>query len=84
MTLQQQKIYDLLRQHTNAWVSLPSLMALGVAQYNSRILDLRRMGYIIENRTQVVNGVKHSWYRLVVNVGEQEKFDFADMGKTKF
>ena len=83
MTSQQQKIYNLLKSHGNDWVALPEILSLGVAQYNSRILDLRREGYVIENKTQVVRGTKYSWYRLVVNIGEQETFDFADMGRTK-
>lgn len=85
MTLQQQKIYDLLRNHANEWVGLPAILALGVSQYGARVLELRRMGFDIQNKCLgVVNGSKHTAFRLVVNVGEQETFDFADMGKTKF
>jgi hypothetical protein len=44
-----------------AWVELPKILALGIAQYNSRLFELRRMGFRIENRREG----KHSWFRLV-------------------
>jgi hypothetical protein len=47
-----------------AWVPLPEIMACA-AQYNARVFDLRRMGLNIENRTECVDGVRHSWFRLV-------------------
>ena len=34
------------------------------AQYNARIIELRRLGFNIQNRTEVQDGVRHSWYRL--------------------
>ena len=30
-----------------------------------RIFELRRLGYNIENRTERVAGLRHSWFRLV-------------------
>lgn len=50
-------------------VALPELLRLGVAQYNARILELRRMGYQIENRTERVAGETHSWFRLIEESG---------------
>jgi hypothetical protein len=35
------------------------------AQYNSRIWSLRKMGFKIVNRTEEVDGVRRSWFRLV-------------------
>lgn len=46
-------------------VPLPEILALGIAQYNARIFELRRLGFRIKNRTKEINGVKHSWFRLV-------------------
>jgi hypothetical protein len=46
-------------------VPLPEILALGIVQYNARIFELRRLGFRIKNRTQEINGVKHSWFRLV-------------------
>src|SRR5260370_5083328 len=46
------------------WVPLPEIMACA-AQYNARILELRRLGFNIENRTEYVDGVRHSWFRLL-------------------
>ncbi len=47
-----------------AWVPLPELMKLA-AQYNARIFDLRKLGLTIENKTETIDGVRHSWFRLV-------------------
>jgi hypothetical protein len=35
------------------------------AQYNARIWSLRKMGFVILNRTEEREGVRHSWFRLV-------------------
>lgn len=47
------------------WVSLPSILALGIAQYNARIFELRSQGYVIENKIEKHEGATHSWFRLV-------------------
>ncbi len=48
-----------------SWVPLPEILALAIAQYGARIHELRRLGFNIENRTERVNGARHSWFRLV-------------------
>jgi hypothetical protein len=35
------------------------------AQYNARILELRRMGFNVENRIERVEGSRLSWFRLL-------------------
>ncbi len=51
LTHQQRKIPDFLLERPNQWVRLPEILALGIAQYGARILEARRMGFVIENRT---------------------------------
>ncbi len=63
---QRSRILSLLISARGGWVSLPEIAALA-CQYNSRLLDLRRLGFRIENRTKEVDGARHSWYRLVSN-----------------
>lgn len=60
-------ILRLLVEARGSWVSLPEVMALGIAQYNARIFELRRLGFTIENRTETDpgTGARHSWFRLV-------------------
>jgi len=65
VTTQQLKIYTVLAERAGSWVPLPDLLRTGVAQYNARILELRRSGLQIENRIAVVNGQRRSWFRLV-------------------
>ena len=58
-------VLSLLICARGSWVPLPEILKLGVAQYNARILELRRLGFTIENRTERVNGARHSWFRLL-------------------
>jgi len=50
-----------------SWVPLPEILKLGVAQYGARIFELRRLGFIIENKSERVAGARqrHSWFRLL-------------------
>jgi hypothetical protein len=64
-TIQSERLLVLLRSAHGAWVPLPEILALGIAQYGARILELRRSGLHIENRIESVGGVRHSWFRLV-------------------
>lgn len=63
-TIQSEKILALLRAANGSWVPLPEILALGIAQYNARIFELRERGLYIENRTDRVDGIRHSWFRL--------------------
>lgn len=58
------KIRTLLEAWRGEWVPLPAILKLGVAQYNARILELRRGGLAIENKTEWRNGRKLSAFRL--------------------
>jgi hypothetical protein len=60
---QRGKILDVLISARGDWVPLPKITACA-AQYNARIFELRRMGFVIRNRTREVGGVRHSWFRL--------------------
>lgn len=62
---QRERILHLLLAADGGWVSLVKILELRIGQYNSRLLDLRRSGHTIENKTETVDGVRHSWYRLV-------------------
>lgn len=72
---QRGEILSLLLQHKGEWVELPHLLRIA-AQYNVRVLELRRAGFGIENRTARVDGQVHSWFRLLREPGE-------DAGPTK-
>jgi hypothetical protein len=59
-----EKVRRLLERHKGEWVSLREIVRLGVAQYNARILELRREGLTIDNKTEYVEKRKVSWFRL--------------------
>ncbi len=62
---QRDRILDLLRSREGEWVALPQILDLHIGQYNARILELRRAGIEIENKTERDQaGVTHSWYRI--------------------
>src|SRR4029077_16943774 len=58
---QRERLLELLQSHGGAWVPLPEILDLQVAQYGARIFELRRAGYQIENRQEG----EHSWFRLL-------------------
>lgn len=61
---QRATILRLLLDRRGSWVASPEIASLA-QQYNARILELRRLGFVIENRTEIVNGTRHSSFRLV-------------------
>jgi hypothetical protein len=63
---QRGQILAVLREASGAWVPLPRILELGIAQYNARIFELRRAGFKIENRTEVAEGERRSCFRLVL------------------
>jgi Helix-turn-helix domain len=65
---QRARLLALLDEARGGWVPLPEILALGIAQYNARIFELRRLGFSIENRTEEIDGVRHSWFRLVDSI----------------
>jgi hypothetical protein len=58
---QRDQILRLLKSRAPACVPLPDILALRIGQYNARIFELRRLGYLIESRRE---GNK-SWFRLL-------------------
>lgn len=64
---QGKRILDLLEKHVNEWVPLPMILDLKprIAKYTNRICELRLAGHKIENKTEWISGVRHSWYMLM-------------------
>lgn len=63
---QRARLLNVLVEAHGEWVPLPEILSLGIAQFGARILELRRTGFKIENRTERDDaGAIHSWYRLV-------------------
>jgi hypothetical protein len=61
---QRAQIHALLIEARGAEVPLPQILDLKISQFGARILELRREGHKIINRTANIDGQKHSWYRL--------------------
>ena len=67
---QRQKLDNLLSGNEGAWVSLPDVQALGIAQHGARLNELRKdyapQGYKIENKMERGrDGIVRSWYRKI-------------------
>lgn len=60
---QRGEILALLIKARGDWVPLPEIMVCA-AQYNARVFELRKLGFEIENKTETVDGERHSWFRL--------------------
>jgi hypothetical protein len=58
---QRDRLFALLKARANLWVPLKDVLALGIAQYGSRIFELRRLGHRIESKQEG----DRSWFRLV-------------------
>ncbi len=59
------RILKRLEDAQGRWVPSPELMKLA-AQYSARVKELRNAGFVIENRTEMVNHERHGWFRLPV------------------
>ena len=58
---QRDRLLCLFQANEGRPVALPVILALGIAQYNARIYELRREGYIIENEiVDIVDGARHT------------------------
>ncbi len=75
---QRDRILALLKAHEPAWVSLPEILALGIAQYNARIFELRSIGHRIESRQQG----DRSWFRLVTALASTPIPETSGAGRT--
>src|SRR5437867_1271840 len=58
---QRARILARLIDARGSWVPLPEILELGIAQYNARIHELRRMGFVIHNKRDG----EHSCFRVV-------------------
>lgn len=62
---QRARILRLLLDAHGGEVPLTEILALGIAQYNARIFELRRAGFDIRNRVEEIDGVRQSWFWLI-------------------
>jgi hypothetical protein len=76
------EILSLLRQHKGEWVELPHLLRIA-AQYSARVFELRRAGYVIENKTGRINGQVHGWFRLVSGPGDPTPAGADETGRAQ-
>jgi hypothetical protein len=74
---QHDRLLDLLRSYNGEWCPLPRILDLHIAQYGRVIDDLRKGKhggkiYNIENKLlDVVNGQRHTAFRLIVDKPQQ-------------
>jgi len=62
---QRQRLKTMFESCANQWIPLYRILDMHIAQYGARVKELRDSGMTIENRTEWVNGVQHSWFRYV-------------------
>jgi hypothetical protein len=65
-TSQNERIARCLWEHLGSWVSIKVLAAAAECfAVHSRVADLRKRGWIIENRQECVGRQRHSYYRIL-------------------
>ncbi len=62
---QKQRLKGLFLKNPNEWISLKTILSLYISQFGARIFELRGEGMKIENKTELADGQKHSWYKYV-------------------
>jgi hypothetical protein len=62
---QRSRILQVFLEARGGEVPLHRILDLKISQYGTRILELRRLGFRITNRTERVDGQTHSYFRLV-------------------
>jgi len=70
---QRERLLAVLIEARHNWVPLPVILELKISQFGARIKELRGLGFNIRNKTEIVSGVKHSWYRLEPNSHPEPK-----------
>lgn len=77
---QKDRLRNLFESRRGQWIPLPEIADMRIMQYGRVVHEIRREGLNIENKTQFINGVQHSWFRYVPCAAaykKQEKFDFS-------
>jgi len=75
---QRDRLFALLKNHAPAWVPLTDILALGIAQYNARIFELRSLGHCIESKQDG----DRSWFRVVIALASPAIPESCDTGST--
>lgn len=77
---QRQRLRELFKSMPNTWISLSYILSMGIAQYNARILEIRRdknNPMNIQNRTLFKNGTQYSWFMWIPETKVQKEMEFA-------
>src|SRR5437879_5549383 len=61
---QRSRILEVLLKARGEWVPLPEILRLNIAQYGTRVHELRGMGFHISNRIEHRDGKALSFFRL--------------------
>ena len=75
---QAERILKLLQERAGEWIPVYELAGITL-QYSARVYTLRQMGHRIENKTERIRGAVHSWFRLVLPLGQQRLFGESDL-----
>jgi len=72
-----QRIRELFYRQPNEWIPLTIFLDMRISQYGARIMELRRSGMVILNKTKRVGHETHSWFKYVPadEAGQQEMFN---------
>ena len=60
---QKDKLKGLFLRNPDEWIPLTRILSLYISQFGARLLELRADGMSIDNKLEMVEGAKHSFYR---------------------
>ncbi|MGE5110625.1 MAG: hypothetical protein ACM3JB_07215 [Acidobacteriaceae bacterium] len=63
---QERRLLELLEAANGAEVSAVDVQRTAGLQYSRAVHSLRHKGYEIVNRTEIRDGVRHGWFKLIV------------------
>lgn len=76
---QREKIKKLFEERPDTWIPLHEFLEIA-AQYGARILELRRRGMNIENKTRHLEGRTLSWFRWVQLIEDKKgQFEYENL-----
>jgi hypothetical protein len=73
---QRDRLLRLFRSRVGEWIPLPEILAMRIAQYSSRVFELRSLGYRIENKREG----DHTFFRLLESSRSRREDALDDYG----
>lgn len=72
---QKSRLKALFQFYRGQWLGLDKILDLRIAQWQTRLKELRGEGMNIINRVEVKDGIRHSYYKYIPTKQERTLFN---------